>query len=75
MFGRIPIDHSVNEIDRIAAGAPAYAWAGLVVLGDGDLVPLPGGRRWFDFPVWAASLAGFFLLGFLLITWRRRLRG
>ena len=31
--------------DRIAAGAPAAAWAGLVVLGDGDLVPVPGGRK------------------------------
>jgi CHAT domain-containing protein/tetratricopeptide (TPR) repeat protein len=31
--------------DRLAEGAPAYAWAGLMVLGDGDLVPLPGGRR------------------------------
>jgi tetratricopeptide (TPR) repeat protein len=29
--------------DRLAAGAPAAAWAGLVVLGDGDLVPVPGG--------------------------------
>jgi tetratricopeptide (TPR) repeat protein len=28
--------------DRIKAGAPAAAWAGLVVHGDGDLVPLPG---------------------------------
>lgn len=34
--------------DRIAAGAPAAAWAGVVALGDADLVPLPGGvpRRW-----------------------------
>ncbi|HYO13489.1 MAG TPA: CHAT domain-containing protein [Thermoanaerobaculia bacterium] len=29
--------------DRIEDGAPAAAWAGLVVHGDGDLVPLPGG--------------------------------
>jgi CHAT domain-containing protein/tetratricopeptide (TPR) repeat protein len=28
---------------RRRAGAPAAAWAGVVVLGDGDLVPLPGG--------------------------------
>lgn len=27
----------------IRAGAPLAAWAGVVVLGDGDLVPLPGG--------------------------------
>lgn len=31
--------------ERAEEGAPAYAWAGLVVLGDGDLVPLPGGRK------------------------------
>jgi CHAT domain-containing protein len=31
--------------DRLAAGAPGAAWAGLVVLGDGDLVPVPGGVR------------------------------
>jgi len=29
---------------RLAAGAPARAWAGLVVLGDADAVPVPGGR-------------------------------
>ena len=34
------------QLDRIEDGAPAYAWAGLVVLGDGDLVPIPGGRKW-----------------------------
>jgi CHAT domain-containing protein len=31
--------------ERAEEGAPAYAWAGLVVLGDGELVPLPGGRK------------------------------
>ncbi|HEX5718921.1 MAG TPA: CHAT domain-containing protein [Thermoanaerobaculia bacterium] len=31
--------------DRRDEGAPAEAWAGVVVLGDGDRVPVPGGRR------------------------------
>ncbi len=31
--------------DRFAAGAPPAAWAGFVVLGDGDLVPLPDGPK------------------------------
>ncbi|HWN45531.1 MAG TPA: CHAT domain-containing protein, partial [Thermoanaerobaculia bacterium] len=31
--------------DRMGDGAPAEAWAGVVVLGDGDRVPVPGGRR------------------------------
>jgi len=39
--------------DLIAKGAPAAAWAGIVVLGDGDLVPLPGGRKGWHIPVWA----------------------
>ncbi len=30
---------------RIRAGAPASAWAGVVVLGDGEVVVAPGGRR------------------------------
>ncbi|HEV2854552.1 MAG TPA: CHAT domain-containing protein [Thermoanaerobaculia bacterium] len=38
--------------DLIAEGAPAAAWAGIVVLGDGDLVPLPGGRKGFAVPWW-----------------------
>jgi CHAT domain-containing protein/tetratricopeptide (TPR) repeat protein len=31
--------------DRIDAGGPTEAWAGVVVLGDGERVPLPGGRK------------------------------
>ena len=30
---------------RIDAGAPSATWAGLVVLGDADVVPIPGGRQ------------------------------
>jgi CHAT domain-containing protein len=33
--------------DRFEAGAPTAAWAGIVLLGNGDLVPLPGGRSSF----------------------------
>ncbi|HEY3177090.1 MAG TPA: CHAT domain-containing protein [Candidatus Polarisedimenticolia bacterium] len=36
---------TLAQRERIGSGATAAAWAGLVVLGDGDLVPLPGGRR------------------------------
>jgi CHAT domain-containing protein len=43
--------------DRVGAGAPAYAWAGLMVLGDGDVIPLPGGRRGLDLPVMSGRLA------------------
>lgn len=35
-------------------GAPAAAWAGVVVLGDGAMVPVPGGvpGSWRDWPWW-----------------------
>src|SRR3954453_456274 len=59
--------------DMIEDGAPAAAWAGLVVLGDGDLVPLPGGRKGWYVPLWAwiAGGAVILLLGFFAV-WRAR---
>ncbi|HVF62182.1 MAG TPA: CHAT domain-containing protein [Thermoanaerobaculia bacterium] len=48
------------QIERIRAGAPAAAWAGLVVLGDGELVPVRPRpeRRWVAAAVLAAVAAG-----------------
>ncbi|MEA2559153.1 MAG: hypothetical protein QOH06_657 [Acidobacteriota bacterium] len=43
------------QLDRMNDGAPAEAWAGVVVLGDGDRVPVPGGRRSSLLP-WALGL-------------------
>ena len=46
---------------RIRAGAPTDVWAGLVVLGDGDIVPIPGGRQAPSVP-WGWILAGLVLV-------------
>jgi tetratricopeptide (TPR) repeat protein len=61
--------------DRIEAGAPAYAWAGLMVLGDGGLIPLPGGRKGLDLPPWVSVVAAgtaLLVVGLAAIAWRRR---
>jgi CHAT domain-containing protein len=47
-----------TQSDMIAEGFPAAAWAGIVVLGDGDIVPLPGGRKGWNVPLWAWVLSG-----------------
>jgi CHAT domain-containing protein/tetratricopeptide (TPR) repeat protein len=66
--------------DLVAKGAPAAAWAGLVVLGDGDLVPLPGGRKKGSgtMPLWGwivvAAFALLSLLTFPLFADARRAR-
>jgi CHAT domain-containing protein len=41
----------------IRDGVPAAAWAGLVVLGDGEVVPVPGGRASQGGGAWAIGLA------------------
>ena len=71
------------QLDRIRDGAPAYAWAGLVVLGEGGLVPIPEGqpaavRLWrrVAWETWATAGALTVLLalglGALLRRQRRR---
>lgn len=37
------------QIDRIEAGAPAAAWAGIVVVGDGSMVPFPDAQARLPF--------------------------
>ncbi len=56
--------------DRLRAAAPTAAWAGLVVLGDGEVVPLPGGRASSALPGSMPAVAGMLLLAGLL-TLRR----
>jgi tetratricopeptide (TPR) repeat protein len=60
--------------DRMAEGAAPAAWAGVVVLGDGDRVPIPGGR-WvlprFTVPL---ALAASGLLVLVFLARRRRVR-
>ncbi|HTQ81055.1 MAG TPA: hypothetical protein VMM92_13735, partial [Thermoanaerobaculia bacterium] len=67
---------SAAQRDRFAAGAPPRAWASLTVLGDGGIVPLPGGkpRSAASGPLVSAGAAGAaaLLLAFFL---RRRLGG
>jgi CHAT domain-containing protein len=60
--------------ERAEAGAPAYAWAGLVVLGNGDIIPLPGGRRQSPFLTGSVVYAAIaiLLIGAGVVMWRRR---
>jgi CHAT domain-containing protein len=61
---------------RLDAGAPAAAWAGLVVLGDGDLTlsPVASGAAGLR-PPWPAWILGALLLLGLLLLLRARARG
>lgn len=62
---------------RWREGAPAAAWAGVVVLGDGDLVPVPGGvpQTWPHQLSWSAAGAlAAALLALGAMVWRRRRR-
>jgi hypothetical protein len=61
---------ALAQRERIDAGAPAAAWAGLVVLGEGALAPFPGARR---HPAWLVPLGMLLALAAVLAaaSWRR----
>jgi tetratricopeptide (TPR) repeat protein len=62
--------------DLIRRGAPAAAWGAVIVLGDGDRAPLPGGGANGDRPRarWVAAAAGALIVLVLLAGWARRMR-
>lgn len=66
---RVAAALQASQRDRMEAGAPAAAWAGVVVLGDGERVPVPGGRRSPGL-IAGVTLAVILLLAGLLL-WRR----
>lgn len=63
--------HQHAQRELLEAGAPASAWAGIVVLGDGEIVPVP--RPWHRTPagvlVWTALTL---LAGAVALAARRR---
>jgi len=64
---------SAAQREMMDRGAPTAAWAGVVALGDGNLVPFPGGRpRPFPLLAAAAAVAFLGLLSFFLFRIRRK---
>ena len=58
--------------DRLEACAPAADWAGLMVLGDGGRVPLPGGVPAVELSLGRAVLILLIALVLVALTHRRR---
>lgn len=79
-YGRLAQGLSVGEAlagarrERIDAGAPAAAWAGMVLLGDATAVPVPGGRPSGGSRGWAAASIAVVgaVVGALLVRSRSR---
>jgi len=60
--------------ERMRAGAPVAAWSGVTVLGNGDLVPIPGGRS-ASIPRHRYLIGAFVVLSLLFgfwLSWRHR---
>ena len=47
----------VALLERMASGTSASSWAGVVIIGDGAMVPLPGGRGLSLPSTWILALA------------------
>jgi CHAT domain-containing protein len=65
--------HAAQQ-DRLAEGAPTSAWAGVIVLGDGGRVPVPGGRWLLPRFVVPLALAASAFAMLLLLARRRSVR-
>lgn len=60
--------------ERIAAGAPAAAWAGMVLLGDATAVPLPGGSRSGISRSWAVGALALVMVAIVVVRVGGRVR-
>ncbi len=58
--------------DLMRAGLPAAAWSGLVVLGDGDVVPLPNGRGLGRSEILLAACSLLMFAAGAALVWRGR---
>ena len=60
--------------DMQRGGAPPAAWAGMIVLGDGEHTPFPGGiGRGTDFPLWWFTMVIALVVAAVVFLFRRRL--
>lgn len=66
---------AVAQRKRARQGVPSRAWAGLVVLGDGAVVPFPGGLERPGLPIWIVVALAFVGLAALWLVARRARRG
>ena len=61
------------QMDRMRAGAPVAAWSGVTVLGNGDLVPIPGGRaKTMDHRYFIGTGLILALIFGVWLSWRHR---
>ena len=54
--------------ESIAAGRPASAWAGVVLLGDGSLRPFPDGQPQTGLSRWPTALLGALIVAAIAVT-------
>jgi CHAT domain-containing protein len=60
--------------ERIRSGAPVAAWSGLIVLGDGDLIPVPAGESRGRDLTWILAIAAVVAVTTVALLYRLRTR-